>query len=180
MLNSFFDKFIFTSTLTYKHNNFFLVNMPFVILPAQVLARIAEKGDKDLNNELYFAVKDSLKTSLRKELQIDFGVEGDKGLEFMEAFFTASGWGKLERADLDFEKAHAIVSVSNSIVAAQCQGVKAPVDTFLRGFLAGIFSTYFKKDVDCVETKCASQNSQSCDFVIKPLAEFNFENAATR
>lgn len=180
MLNSFFDKFIFMNSIRYKHNNFFLVNLPFVILPTHVLAGIAEKHDKDLNREIYFAIKDSVKGSLKKDFKVDFGVEGEKGLAFMETFFTASGWGKLERNDLDFDKKRAMVVVTDSPVAAMCKKAKAPVDTFIRGFLAGIFSIYFKKDVDCVEVKCSALGDQKCEFVIKELSEFNFKNKMTR
>ncbi len=107
-------------------------------------------------------------------------LEGTKIGGFLMPILFPQGWGKLERKDLDLEKAHALVTVTSSPIAAECAKAKAPVDTFLRAFLTGVFSIYFKKDVDCVETKCSAQNSQSCDFVIKPLAEFNFENAATR
>ncbi len=180
MLNSFFDKFIFTSALKYSHNNFYLINMPFFIMPVDIIAGIAQKENQQLNLELYYAVKEAVKSSVRKDFQVDFGIQGEKGLEFMEAFFTASGWGKLERTDMDKEKCQALVSVTSSPIASACRNAKAPVDTFMRGVLAGILSIYFKKDVECVEVKCAALSAQQCDFVIKPLAEFNFENPYTR
>ena len=180
MLNSFLDKFIFTSALKYRHNNFFLVNMPFVILPIDMITEIAKKENKDLNLDLYYSVKEGIKKRLKTDFEKDFGVRGEKGLEFMETFFTASGWGKLERNDLDFEKKYAIVNVTNSPVANECPKCELPVDTFLRGVIAGIFSIYFDTDVDCVEIKCSAQNQKSCEFIVKPLHEFNFENKITR
>lgn len=180
MFNSFYDKFVFTNGLKYKHNNLFLLNLPFVILPTDALVSIAKQGNADTNREIYYAVKSSIKGALKKEFQIDFGVQGERGLEFMEAYFTASGWGKLSRTDLDFEKKHALVSVMNSAVANNSGKSKLPVDTFLRGFLAGIFTIYFKQDVDCVETHCEAVSGNRCNFVIKPLSEFNFENKLTR
>ncbi len=180
MLNSFYDKFIFTNGLQYSHNNFFLLNMPFAILPIDVLVGIAEKDDKDLNLKLYYAIRESVKNAVSKDFRIDFGVQGEKGLDFMQAYLTASGWGKIERNDLDTEKGHALVIVTSSPVAAECRNAKAPVDTFLRGMLAGIFSTYFKRDVECVEVSCAALRANRCEFIVKPLAEFDFSRKITR
>ena len=180
MFNSFYDKFVFTNGLKYKHNNLYLLNLPFVIIPTDALVSIANLQDVDTNKEIYYAVKKSIKGALRKEFQIDFGVEGERGLEFMEAYFTASGWGQLNRTNLDFEKKHALVSVLNSAVAKNSKKSKIPVDTFLRAFLAGIFTIYFKHDVDCVETNCEAVSGNRCNFVIKPLEEFNFEKKLTR
>lgn len=180
MLNSFFDRFIFANALQYKGNNFYLANLPFVILPVSVLISIAERNDFALDLSLYYSVKDSVVFSLRRELELDFGLEGKKSLEFMRSFFVASGWGLIELIDVDFENGRAIVSVDNSPVAKHVINAKKPCDTFLRGFLAGLFSVYFNKNVDCVETKCIALGSLDCEFVVKPLREFNFDNALTR
>ena len=180
MLNSFFDKYIFTNGLKYTHHNFYLLNLPFVILPIDIIVGIMQKEDKELNQKIYYSIKEAMKNSIRKDFQVDFGAQGELGLEFMGAFFTASGWGKIETTDTDMEKCHALVTVTDSPVAANCKNVRAPVDAPLRAVLAGIFSIYFKKDVDCVEVKCSALNDAHCDFVIKPLAEFNFDNPNTR
>lgn len=180
MLNSFYDKFIFTNGLQYRRNNFFLLNMPFAILPIDILVGIAEKEDKELNIKLYYAVKESIKNAVRQDFQVDFGAQGERGLDFMQTFFSASGWGKIERTDLKPGLAHALVTITDSPVAKNAKNSKNPADTFMRGILAGIFSIYFKKDVDCVETTCACQNANQCDFVIKPLAEFDFEKKIAR
>lgn len=180
MLNTFYDRFIYTNSLKYKDNNFYLLNLPFVILPVSVLVAIAEKNDKSLNLELYYSVKESVGASLKKEFEIDFGFEGERGLEFMQSFFTASGWGKFEIIDLDKENARAIVGVMHSPVSLLVKTCKSPCDTFLRGFIAGVFSIYFKKNVDCVEVKCMCMGQTSCEFVVKPLGEFNFESGLTR
>lgn len=180
MLNSFYDKFIFTNSLQYRHNNFFLVNLPFVMLPVDALAAIASKEDKEANCSIYYAVKASIIEDVKKNLQLDFGVGGEKALEFMQSYLIASGWGDIQRTDIDFENARCLVSVTNSPIAQACKQAKAPADTILRGFLAGIFSIYFSRKVECIEVKCASLGDAHCDFVVKPLEEFNFENPLTR
>lgn len=180
MLNSFYDKFIFTNGLQYRQNNFYFVNLPFVMLPVDALAAVAELEDKRLNMSMYYSVKGAIMEDVKKKFQIDFGVEGEKGLEFMESYFMASGWGQLERTDLDFGASRCLISVINSPIAKACRGAKRPVDTILRGFIAGIFSIYFRRDVECIEVKCSALGEDHCDFVVKPLEEFNFENPLTR
>ncbi|MCR4369171.1 MAG: hypothetical protein NUV67_04670 [archaeon] len=180
MLNSFYDKFIFTSGLKYQHNNFYLLNLPFVIMPVQALAAIAEQNDAKLGKQIYYAVKDAVRAGMKKEFSVDFGVQGDKGLEFMETFFSASGWGKVQRTNMDVSQTRALVTVTNSPVAMEAKKAKMPVDTFIRGFLAGIFSNYFKTDVECVEVKCLALGEKECDFVVKPAKDFDFSKKAVK
>lgn len=180
LLNSFYDKFVFTNALQYRNNNFFLVNLPFVILPVDVLSFIASKEDSNLNYSLYSAVKQAVIANMKKSFEVDFGLEGEKGLSFMEAYLSASGWGRIERTDLDFEKGRCLVSVTNSPIASNCNKARAPVDTLLRGLLAGLYSIYFNREVECLETRCSALGEQHCDFVIKTLEEFDFTNPLTR
>jgi predicted hydrocarbon binding protein len=180
MLNSFLDKYIFTNSFNYKHNNFYLINIPLVILPVNTLVAIAEQNNKDLNIEVYYSVKESLISLIKENIISEFGTSNEKIVEFMNNFFSACGWGKIDIIDLDKSNTRAIISVTNSPVSKLCKTSKSPCDTFLRGFFAATFSAYFKKDIDCVEIKCACLGSQSCEFIIKPIQEFNFENNLTR
>jgi len=43
---------------------------------------------------------------------------------------------------------------------------KEPICTLCAGVLAGIFSYIFKKDSDCIETKCLAQGNNFCEFKI--------------
>lgn len=180
MLNSFLDKYIFTNSLSYKHNNFYLLNLPLLIMPVSALAAIAERNDRQLNIDIYYSVKDSVMALVKKEILSEFGAEGEKGVEFMNTFFSACGWGKIDVIDFDKANTRAIISVSNSPVASACRTSPVPADTFLRAFFAGVFSVYFKKNIECVEVKCLCLGAQSCEFVAKPLEEFNFESPLTR
>ena len=180
MLNSFLDKFIFTNTLSYKHHNFFLATLPFVIIPTDFVAHIIRADNPGLNVELYYSIKGGVLMSLKKEFAAEFGISGEKGLEFLETFFSACGWGDLQRKQLDPDKKHAIVSVENSPMPPRCPKAKFPVDLLTRAYLAVIYSVYFRSPVECVEAQCAISGSNTCEFVIKPLEDFNFENKVTR
>lgn len=181
MLNPFFDKFIFTNSLRYVHNNFYLVNIPFLIVPAELLVGLVRREDAELNKDLYYSAKEATRANLIRQFDLDFGLQGEKELSLVEQFFTASGWGGIKRIDLDTAQQRAIVNVSDSPVAAAFKGKAShAVDHFLRGILAGIFSNLFKTDVDCVETECIALNHKECIFIIKPLHDFDFSKKETR
>jgi predicted hydrocarbon binding protein len=181
MLNSFYDKFIYTAGLKYEHNNFKLVNLPFMIVPVELMVSILRKDDENTNKEIYYAIKESTKKHLLQQFELDFGLEGDSGLNFIESFFSASGWGKIHHIDLNLSEKKAIVGVENSPFALALRNqVQHEIDHFLRGMLAGVFSDYFEKEMDCVESKCTALNEKHCEFVIKQGMKFNFESLKTR
>ncbi|MFH1239666.1 MAG: 4-vinyl reductase [Candidatus Diapherotrites archaeon] len=175
MLNTFFDRFIFANALTYKHNNFYLVNTPFVISPTDILVSLVAQNDSELNTKIYYAIKESTKNNLLKQLGLDFRVENEKAVSIFTNFFTASGWGKIEKINFDVKEKRAIVSLENSPFASALRWkTNKPVDHFMRGLLAGFFSKLFNLEVDCVETKCAAMNHNSCEFIIKSRSDFDF------
>jgi len=181
MLNSFFDKYIFTNSLKYTHNNFYLLNIPFAIVPVEVLVSIAKQNDPELKRTLYSAIKENTRKKLIKQFTLDFGLEKKKALSLFESFFTASGWGKIQTIDLDFESNRAILTVENSPVAASLKGeVSWPVDIFLRAVFAGIFSEVFGVDVECVESECSAVTGERCKFIIKSEKEFDVSKKMVR
>lgn len=175
MLNGFLDKYIFTGGLKYVHYNFFLMGIPFAMVPVGLLVSLAEKGDRHFDKEIYYSFKHSMTEILNKEFGVNFKVEGEKGVLLVEDLFSGFGWGAVKQVDLDKEKKRAIIVVNNSPVALKfSEPPGAPVDHFLRGIFAGIMTDYFETNVECVETKCMAINHSVCEFVIKPKSEFDF------
>lgn len=180
MLNSFFDKYIFTSTLKYSHNNFFLVDVPFVISPTSILLNLASNPSPDFQKSVYVSVKSSSKDYFLQKIS-GLGVEKEKQLKFVEEFFVASGWGMIQIVDLSVDAKRAIVVLDNSPFASELKGkAQIPVDVILRGVLAGLFSKIFNENIDCVEVECAALNSEHCKFIIKPQSEFDFTNSLVK
>jgi predicted hydrocarbon binding protein len=140
-----------------------------------------EVQDPELHRKIYASMKKNVKSDLTKQFDVDFGLNREKALELMMTFFTASGWGKVQTIDLDFNGKRAILLVENSPVAQALKGkVSWPVDVMLRGIFAGIFSNAFGVDVDCVESECAALKAQACKFIIKPQSEFDLSTREVR
>ena len=177
MLNNFYDKFIFTNGLKYRHNNFFLVNLPFLICPSQILAGLLETNDVEFQKRLYCSVKESVASRFAPPIGTEFGFHGEKLANFLESYFVASGWGLIQNVDLDLDARKAIVKVSNNPFAKMLsKKCSMPVDHILRGIIAGIFSFIFKEPVDCVETHCFALGEQDCEFIVKRQNEFDISD----
>lgn len=181
MLNSFYDKFIFTNGLQYKHNNFYLLNLPFVIAPNEIFIGLLEQDDEAFERKLYYSTKDSVKKHFMSEVDTDFGLKGEKLVNFLETYFVSSGWGTISNVDLDFENKKAIVKVSNNPFSIHLhKKVSSPCDHFLRGIFAGIFSRIFNAEIDCVEVHCAALGESDCEFIIKKKEDFDIAHKEVR
>jgi len=180
-LNRFYDKFIYANSLKYKHNNFFLVDLPFLVCPTQLLSCLLETNDPEFEKKLYVAIRESVADNLIPAFGLEFGLRGKKMVAFLEQYFVASGWGTIKNVDLDFNSKKAIVRVSNNPVAKNLNSkLKAPADHILRGILAGLFSRVFEESVDCVETHCCALGGNSCEFIIKKQSLFDFSDKRVR
>ncbi len=181
MLNNFYDKFIFTNGLKFRHNNFFLINLPFLVMPVEMLSVLLSSEDEQFQKKLYSLVKQSVKNNLMKDMALEFGFKGDRLVNFLKDYFSSSGWGTIQVMDMNFSKSEAIVSVSdNPFVPFLASLAKKPVDSIFRGIFAGIFSKAFEKEVECIETHCSAIGAKECEFIIKPLNDFDLGNKATR
>ena len=177
MLNKFFDKFVFVNQLRFKDYNFYLVDVPFAVMPADVIAALSAETDEQFTKRLYYSVKHSVQSQLAPRFRIDFGLEQERFLKFSETFFTASGFGLLQNIQIDSASARAVISVTNSPVARLLKNkAQKPCDHFLRGILAGIFSAAFKQDIECIERKCFAVHDSNCEFVCEPASRVDFSS----
>jgi predicted hydrocarbon binding protein len=176
MLNSFFDKYIFTGTLKYTHSNFFLVDVPFVIAPTNILMGIASEDDFEFQKKIYLEIKKGTRDYFLQKVT-DLGIDKQRQLKFVEEFFIGSGWGDIQVVDLNNESKRAIIVVDNSPFVAALKGkTKIECDVFIRGVFAGLFSRIFDTAIECVEVECAALNAERCKFIVKPKSEFDFSN----
>lgn len=181
MINSYFDKIIYSGGLKYINNNFTVMGIPFVMIPTELLIGLSSNPDINFQKQLYLTTKKSAFKSLKTQFGIDFRQEGDKGLKIIEDFFTASGWGLLSSIDLDLENKRAIVVVNNSAIGSALKGkVKNHCDHFMRGIIAAIFQDFFNEGIDCVETECIGMNDPKCKFVVKLPHDFDFSKENVR
>jgi len=179
MLNSFYDKFIFTNNIKFKENNFFISQLPFVIMPANILALHSNENTQE-NKAIYYLFKESSKNFFDAFKQV-FSISNEKIIDFTLLYFSASGLGKFTLIDLNEKNKKAIISVQSNPFAKSIQfKAKSNADHMLRGMLAGIFSKAFNAEIDCIETKCSAVNSNECIFVLQEKNSFDFTEQIVR
>ncbi|MFH1664111.1 MAG: 4-vinyl reductase [archaeon] len=180
MLNNYFDKFIFTGQVKFSNGNFFLIDIPFLVFPAEILADFLFNASEEDSKKIYFSVKKSMKKFIPL-LQARPPYSGISLVNFVSEFFINSGFGHVRVVHFDEVNSRAIILVSSSPFSVSFRGKsKKPIDHILRGIIAGIFSFALEKDLDCVETKCVSMNSSECEFIVNKNNEFDFSKKNTQ
>ena len=180
MLNNYYDKFIFTGQIKFNESNFFLIDIPFLIFPVEILSKLLFSCSDEQSKEIYYSVKKSVKEFLPK-LKAKPKYSGISLVNFANEFFSSSGFGKIRVVQFDETKLRAILLVSSSPFAFQFKNKsKKPLDHILRGIIAGTFSFALEKDLDCIETKCISVNSSECEFIVNSNKEFDFSKKNTQ
>jgi predicted hydrocarbon binding protein len=81
---------------------------------------------------------------------------------WLMAFFTWSGWGKIETR-VDFVNKRGVVEIYNCATAREVKSKDASCH-FIRGYIAGIGEVLFNSPTECSETKCMSKGDTSCYF----------------
>jgi predicted hydrocarbon binding protein len=174
MLNTYYDKFIFTGQIKFHNSNFHLIDIPFVVFPVQVLSALLFNSSVDEAKKIYFSVKNSVK-DFSALLKAKPKYSGISLINFVNEFFSNSGFGRIRVVHFDEENLRAIVLVSFSPFSFPFKNkATKPMDHILRGIIAGIFSFAFEKDFDCIETKCIAMNSSECEFIVNRNQEFDF------
>jgi predicted hydrocarbon binding protein len=147
------------------------MDIPFVLLPVDLLVSLQSQSDPAFNRKLYLAVKQSVQEHLVNSFKLDFKAQGLKAVDLIEKYFSNSGWGNIEIVQAN---SRAIVHVFNNPFAFRLFGVaKEPCDHIFRGIFAGLFSMAFQKEIDCVELHCIAQGANDCEFILKQQHDFD-------
>ena len=81
------------------------------------------------------------------------------------------GWSLVEIVKLDKEKRSATLRLFDNWECGMFKGSSEPQSHFIRGLLAGFFSSLFKVEMEAKETKCIAKGDPYCEFEIKEKKE---------
>jgi predicted hydrocarbon binding protein len=90
------------------------------------------------------------------------GLKPEEMEDALKLFLTRCGWGKV-RAKIHIKKQTAVFRIWNSVTSRQTNTQK-PTCHFISGYLAGVLTVVFGKNVECLETKCAAKKDEYCEF----------------
>jgi len=170
------EKLLALRRLKFEKGRVTIFNQLSSIMPSQSFVTMLKELEKhNKENIIYLGGKDAgekwfqgmKKTS---KLKVD-DVE-----EWGSNIVTLAGWGEAVLKEMQREKAFMVYNLKNSVVAELYGKSDHAVDHMFRGLVAGAAKVTFKKDVECVETKCVAKGDSTCEFVIQPRKEFDFSN----
>ena len=80
--------------------------------------------------------------------------------------FTSQGWGNWDVDMSEQKNGFMFVNIFDSAVARTLGDVGKPVCHIYAGLLAGFFSTFIKKPLNCIEIQCYSMGETYCKFLL--------------
>lgn len=168
-LSNLYMKLLFARKIQFVDGQLILVDMPFVVTPVTFFSYLLKDAyDRKELKHLYDIFKASLFEVFSYEFQRRLGFNKSRLADWLKEFGYASGWGKIEFLNMDFEKKRAIVRVENNPVALSLlRKVNQPICYHMAAFLAGGASRAFGTEVDCTEVKCMALGEKYCEFIIK-------------
>ncbi|MGI8491507.1 MAG: V4R domain-containing protein [Acidimicrobiales bacterium] len=111
--------------------------------------RLAASALPPLIEQLGMTVSDDLLTRRMRDLQV-------------------MGWATLERASIE-DSSRGEVTLLDTFEAAAWHGdAPSPSCHFLAGFIAGVFSFVWERQVGCDETECQATGAPACRFAFQP------------
>ena len=103
------------------------------------------------------------------KLKDRINMQGGDAKNLMEELFEIYGLGTMQIVNMDNNKC--IVYIQNSSLGftyrERNKKSKKPVCHVIAGILAGMFSYYLNKDMDCQEQECLAQGYDFCTFTVK-------------
>ncbi len=181
MLNSFYDKFIFTNGLKFKNFNFSLSKIPMVFVPVDLLKGMFVDNSDNENIALYYSLKNSFIKNFSKRFDETFFTQGKRTLKLLRDLFQYSGFGKITVINFDEKNLRAIIALEYSPFAVGIKKRKGhKVDHFIRAVLAASFCEAFGKDFECVEKKCMAEGEPNCEFIVKRKEEFSKDSEISK
>ena len=170
----FTKKLMFAQQLKMEEGRVTLLGDCISLLPTSVLAILTKKFEEDnRGQELYYIYKDSIKIYVKNIRKI-YKAEGKKLLEIMMSLEKLGGWGIDELQKLDEVDHKASFWVHKNPLPEFYGKSPRPIDHFLRGLIAGSMAEIFNDPtLEGIETQCISMGSPYCEFVIKPLGQFD-------
>lgn len=173
MFSTFISRLILLRQFSILEEGFKILEENFYFQPLNQLLifqnNVRKKFGKKGLDLIYETNKESFLDFI-KEVE-RFADKKEKFLEVIFNFISHLGFGSLKILEINEKELKAIVEIKNNnfakLYVKKFGFQKECVDYFLAGILAGYFSKFFDKNVDCKEESCIAKKDQSCRFIIK-------------
>ncbi|MEM4576193.1 MAG: 4-vinyl reductase [Candidatus Nezhaarchaeales archaeon] len=98
------------------------------------------------------------KLGIRDPIQIIYKV--------LAPLFTSTGFGRLEVVRVNLNPPEVTIRIYNNFECEEGIGAGKPYSQWVRGSIAGIFTSILNIEVKAIETKCIAKGDPYCEFEI--------------
>jgi hypothetical protein len=174
-------KIIGHQQIKFDNGEFSIWNVPSTIMTLNSFLLLEQVGmkkfGKDMKDLIYYLAKRQAYSGT-EILHKQFGFKTmTKAVEMELQTSALIGLGVLTTIRYDERKKHAIIKISPNPYTDMSKKilgfVKEPIDNFMRGGCAGIFSYAFGEDMVAIETQCAAMGKPHCIIEIKKPTEWD-------
>jgi len=174
MLSIFFRKLLLARQASIDEGEITILTKNFYMQPLYELIILQEKIKKEFGKKglklIYETGKVGFNDLLRRIEKFTSKKEELQSLWL--SVFKICGIGNLEIIEIDREKFRAILQTNKNPFAREYLKEygkqKEGVDYLTAGIIAGFFSRFFEKEVECEEKSCIAKGNVYCSFVVKP------------
>jgi predicted hydrocarbon binding protein len=174
MLSIFFRKLLLARQASIDEGEITILTKNFYMQPLYELIILQERIKKEFGKKglklIYETGKVGFNDLLRKIEKFTSKKEELQSLWL--SIFKICGIGNLEIIEIDREKFRAILQTNKNPFAREYLKEygkqKEGVDYLTAGIIAGFFSRFFEKEVECEEKSCIAKGNVYCSFVVKP------------
>jgi predicted hydrocarbon binding protein len=150
-------------------------DMRAVIFPMNVLesliAGIRKTFDTPVVQTMLWYQGREIGKNMLESCREKYGVTGIRALEFLKTRALILGWALIETSEFDEKMKKARIRVFENWECLMFKDSNVPQSHFLRGFLAGFFSSLFEVEVEVSEAACISKGDPYCEFVVQKKGE---------
>jgi len=147
----------------------FYKEVRYLLIRPETLAAFQKAIEKELGgkaNEILFESGFAGGVLSSKKYQEVFSLSDEEIIRFMMNMGSQIGWGRFELEKFDLNRKNLIVKVFHSPFAEAYGTSSSGVCHFIRGVMAGMASTVFKKNAISKELSCLSKGDLFCRFEI--------------
>jgi predicted hydrocarbon binding protein len=173
MFSTFISRLILLRQFSILEDGFKILGENFYFQPMNQLLIFQKKVEEKFGKKGLALIYETNKQSFLefiKEVE-KFADKKEKFLEVMFNFISNFGFGSLKIVEIKEKELKVIVEAKNNIFAKEYVKKfgfqKSGVDYFLAGILAGYFSKFFDRNIECVEENCIAKKDSSCRFLVK-------------
>ena len=174
MLSSFFKKLLMTKQLHFIEGDVAVFGINHILQPASghlhlhqlLLEKMGERGA-----EVVYESGKNAALELARQLYLKFKLKGLESVGLWQNLIELNGMAKI-RTVSPKEGGKVLVEatsiVAKTVLQKQGKSKGRKVDVFLAGFLAGVFSQIYNRELECSEVKCLVEGEPFCLFAVQP------------